>query len=212
MADTNNIPGNFIVGGSVTADTLTGGTINGMTRAQLPQEAFQIYKQRLTDMRVHDAIATVLPAAAGADDMGLVTGTPGTDAPTLQGVDFGGTTSDEKATFVWPVPVEYDDGQSISVSVRAGILTTVADASLTIDVECWKADGDGLVGSDICATAAQSCNSLTIAAKTFVVTPTGVVSGDLLVFRLTFAGTDSGDAGVMIPVVTSVAVLADIKG
>ena len=146
-------------------------------------------------------------AAASGDDMALITGTPGTDAPTLQGVDFGGTTSDEKCAFEFVVPQEYRAGAAITMRIKAGMLTTVADTSATIDVECWKDAGDGSVGSDICATAAQSINSLTMANKDFIITATGVVPGDRLVFRLSFAGTDSGDAGVMIPEIQNVALL-----
>lgn len=144
-------------------------------------------------------------AAASGDDMALVTGTPGTDAPTLQGVDFGGTTSDEKAAFEFVLPQEYRAGAAITVRVKAGLLTTVADTSATLDVECWKDAGDGSVGADICATAAQSINSLTMANKDFTITPTGIVPGDRLVIRLSFAGVDSGDLGIMIPEIQNVA-------
>ena len=211
LYETQRFPVNMIVegtldiGGAVTATT-------GLNRSQLIQTANAAYAIPLTSCRVHDALHTLLPGTAANDDMALITGTPGTDAPTLQGVDFGGTTSDEKCAFIWTVPVEYDSGESITVRVRCGVLTTIADTSLTIDCECWKQDGDGAVGSDLCTTAAQSCNSTTVANKDFTITPTGIVAGDTLIFRLSFAGTDSGNLGVMIPEIQSVKVLADIKG
>ena len=165
------------------------------------------YKIPFTRMKVHNALATNLPATAANDDMAIITGTPGTDAPTLQGVDFGGTTSDEKAAFELVLPQEYRAGSAITVRVKAGILTTLSDGSLTLDVEAWKDDGDGTVGSDICATAAQDINSLTMANKDFTITPTGLVPGDRLVIRLAFAGSDTGNTGVMIPEIQNVAVL-----
>jgi hypothetical protein len=199
------VEGTMNIGGEV---SLT----DGLARDQLQQDANAVYAIPLTNCRVHDALHTLLPGTAANDDMALITGTPGTDAPTLQGVDFGGTTSDEKCAFIWPVPVEYDPANSITVRVRCAMLTTVADTSCTIDVECWKADGDGAVGSDICSTAAQSMNSTTIANKDFTITPTGIAAGDTLIVRLSFAGTDGGNAGVMIPEIQSIKILADIKG
>lgn len=163
------------------------------------------YKLPLTRAKVHDAMATDLTATAANDDMALITGTPGTDAPTLQGVDFGGATSDEKCAFEFVLPQEYRAGSAITCRVRAAMLTTVADTSCTVDVEAWLDAGDGAVGSDICATDAQDMNSLTPANFDFTITPTGVVPGDRLIIRLSFAGTDSGDLGVMIPEISKVA-------
>lgn len=165
------------------------------------------HKLKLTDARVHDALDDASPPTAANDDMAIVTGTPGTDAPTLQGVDFGGTTSDEKAAFEFVLPRTYRAGSTVTVRARAGILTTVADDSLTLDCECWKDAGDGSVGSDICATAAQDINSLTMANKDFTITPTGLAPGDKLIIRLSFAGTDAGNVGVMIPEIQALAVL-----
>ena len=171
----------------------------------------QSYQIPVTAMRVHDAMSTVLPAAAAADDMGVVTGTPGTDAPNLQGVDFGGTSTDEKCGFQFQLPQTYRDGETITLRCKAGMLTTISDGTATLDCECWPDDNDGTVSADICATAAQSINSLTLADIDFTITPTGLVNGDMLNFRLTFGGSDTGNAGVMIPTVTRVEVLCDIN-
>jgi len=166
------------------------------------------YPVALTEARIHDSMDDFLPATAADDDMAIITGTPGTDAPTLQGVDFGGTTSDEKAAFEVVLPPDYIDGQSVTVRVRAAMLTTVADTSCTVDVEAFETDGDGAVGSDLCSTAAQSMNSLTPANLDFTITPTGLAAGDHLIIRLSFAGTDSGNAGVMIPEISAVDLIA----
>lgn len=171
----------------------------------------QAYPVRVTECRVHDAMSTVLPAAAAADDMGVNTGTPGTDGPSLRGVDFGATASDEKCGFQFVLPQSYRAGETITLRCHAGMLTTVADGSATLDVECWKDDGDGTVSADICATAAQNINSLTLADKDFTITPTGLEGGDLLNVRLSFAGSDTGNLGVMIPTITAITVLLDIN-
>ena len=187
--------------------------IEPVTRAQLQLETLVVHGVPLSSLRVHDAMATLLPAAAANDDMGLVTGTPGTDAPSLQGVDFGGGASDEKAAFEFILPPNYESGGAIYVKLLdCSCLTTAADTSLTVDCEVWKQTSAGAVGSDLCATGAQSINSTTPAAITFTVTPTGLVAGDKLIVRLSFAGSDTGDAGVMIPEICGVQMLLSIRG
>lgn len=186
-----------------------------LARSQQIQEVLVEYVVNPLLCRVHDSLHTLLGATAGspsADDMALITGTPGTDAPTLQGVDFGGTSTDEKCAFLFVLPAEYDEGQSITVRIRAAMLTTVSDGTATVDVECWKADDNGAVGSDICATAAQSINSLTPANKDFVITPSGLEVGDVLIIRVSFGGSDTGNAGVMIPEISKISLLLDIRG
>lgn len=185
---------------------------NFVQRGDCKQEALVVNPIPLTSMRVHDALQTVLPGAAANDDMGLVTGTPGTNAPTLRGVDFGGAATDEKCAFIFPLPIEYDAGQSITIRCHAGMLTTVSDGTATLDCEVWSDDGDGTVSSDLCTTAAQSINSLTLADIDFTVTPTGLSAGDVLFVRLSFGGSDTGNAGVMIPTITKVSVLLDMRG
>lgn len=165
------------------------------------------YPFALTNARVHDAMATVLPTTAANDDMAIITGTPGTDAPTLQGVDFGGVTSDEKCAFEYVLPPQYRAASPLTIRVRGAMLTTVSDGTATVDVEAWLAGADGAVGSDICATAAQSINSLTPANKDFTITPTDLVPGSRLIIRISFAGSDTGNVGVMIPEISKVSAL-----
>lgn len=183
-----------------------------LTRTEFETEENVPYRIPITSCRVHDAMDTVLPNAAAADDMGLITGTPGTNALLLQSVDFGGTTSDEKCAFEFVLPAEYQAGESITVKIRAGAITTLPDTSSTIDVECWPVAADGTVGADICATAAQSIRSLTMADKSFVITSTGLVAGDLLIIRLSFAGSDTGNLGVMALQINRIDVLLDVRG
>ena len=144
--------------------------------------------------------------------MALITGTPGTNSLRLQGVDFGGVSTDEKCGFEFVLPPEYVSGGSITVRANAQMNTAVSDGTATLDCECWSDDGDGTVSSDLCTTAAQSINSLTAANKDFVITPTGLVAGDRLFIRLSFAGSDTGNLAVMIPQINAVKVLLDVRG
>lgn len=181
-------------------------------RSALGQDDLAIYAVPVTSMRVHDAMHTVLPGTAANDDMAIITGTPGTDAPTLQGVDFGGTSTDEKCAFEFVLPPEYVAGETVVCRLTAAMITAVSDGTATVDVEAWETTKAGAVGADICATAAQSINSLTAADKDFVLTPTSLVAGDKLIVRLSFAGSDTGNLAVMIPEISSVQMLLDIKG
>ena len=183
-----------------------------LTRTEFETEENVPYRIPLTSCRVHDAMDTVLPNAAANDDMGLITGTPGTNALRLHSVDFGGTTSDEKCAFEFVLPAEYQAGESVTVRIRAGAITTLPDTTATVDVECWPVAADGTVGSDLCTTAATSIRSLTMANKDFAITSTALVPGDLLIIRVSFAGTDSGDLGVMKLQINRIDVLLDVRG
>lgn len=171
---------------------------------EVSSSAVASYPIALERMRVWDAFQTNLPGTAANDDMGLITGTLGTDSLRLQGVDFGGTSTDEKALFELILPPEYRAGSAVTIRVNAGMLTTISDGTATVDVEAYKDTGAGATGADICATAAQSINSLTMANKDFTITPTGLVAGDKLLVRLAFGGSDTGNVGVMIPQINAV--------
>ena len=112
------------------------------------------------------------------------------------------------------IPWEYEDGQSISVRVDAGMLTAVADVSATVDIAVYESDEDSLTsGSDICATAAVSdnMNSLTFAEIDFIVTPTTLVAGELLDVLISVAVRDNGDADVVKGCIGSVQLLCDVR-
>jgi hypothetical protein len=59
-------------------------------------------------------------------------------------------------------------GETITLRLSAGMLTTVASSSCTVDVEMYLTNRESLVsGSDLCATSATTINSLTFANKDF---------------------------------------------
>jgi hypothetical protein len=178
-------------------------------RTNLTQEDLVAYPLPLDAFRTHDALQTVLPGTASADDLGLSTGTLGTSSPVLQTVDFGGTTTTAYGRIRFAVPAEYVAGQTITLRLNAGMLTTISDGTATIDAQVYRAAAPTV---DVCATAATTINSLTASNKDFTITPTNVVPGDILDIRVAIAGSDTGDAGVMRGQIYSADLLLDIKG
>lgn len=211
MAD-SRIGGDLYVAGDLQANTYT--MSNGtLLRSKLTQEALAVYPINLASGRVHDDVSDLLPDAAANDDLELAGGAFGTGSWHLVGVDFGATNTTGYARFMVPLPAEYDAAQTINIRLSAGMLTTVADNAATCDVECYLSGRNALKsGSDLCTTAAQSCNSLTFADKDFVITATGLTAGDILDLRVTLYGIDAGNLGVMQVAIGAIELLCDIKG
>lgn len=162
--------------------------------------------------RVWDAVQTNPPGTASADDLGLVTGTYGTNPVRLTGGDMktlGATT--RRIYFSVPIPANYDDGETIQIRVRAKMETTVADVSCTVDLEAYVGSS-GAVGSDRVTTSAQSINSLTAANYDFMIDAATVDPGDLLECRLSIACNDAASATAVTPAIYKVSLLCDTRG
>lgn len=197
----------------IQGDLKVTGSIPKPNRSDLVQDNNQVYTVPLTQFRVHDALHTNLPGTAADDDLALATGTLGTDAPKLSAGDLkaaGATTRYGRVQV--PLPPEYQDGETVTLRVSAGMETTVADTSATVDVECYEVDREGGVGSDLCTTSAQDINSLTFANADFTITPTGLSAGDLLDIRLAVAVNDAATGTAVTAVIGQVELLLDIKG
>jgi len=193
---------------------LDGSLLPGIARSSLIQNDFAEYGIPFPRLRIHDAMQTPLSTAA-SDDLGLSTGgTFGSDSHYLTAGDckaLGATT--RRARFLFTLPPEYVAGQSVRIAAIAGMLTTVADASCTLDFEAYKSDKDGTVGgSDLVTTAATTINSLTFAAKNFELTASGLSAGDVLDIRATILCTDAATGTAVTPAIAHLALALDIKG
>ena len=176
------------------------------------QDPNVIFPIPFTDLRVWDAIATNLPGTSAADDLGLINGVFGTAPPTIGSGDVKASSTTRYARFQVPLPECYDSGETVSFSISAGMVTTVADTSCTVDVECYKLDKDAGIGGDLCATAAQTINSLVFGDKVFSITPSGFVAGDILDVRITIACVDAATGTAVKPTIGAIDLLCDIKG
>jgi len=209
--------------GNVTVQSLTSETASitgamltpsaAVVRSQMAQEALESFPVNMADLRVWDAMQTNLPGTAATDDLAFSGGTFATNAPRVTAGDLkaaGATT--RYARFQVALPPEYEDGETVTLRIKCGMLTTVADVSCTIDAQVYEMDGATAIGADICATAATTMNSLTFGNKDFTITPTALAAGDVLDVRLAIACNDAATATVVEPAIGLISLLCDIRG
>lgn len=211
--------GTVLVGLALQASTADGDLIEvlpsaaailgSVARAVLTQDDLAPYALPLVNAKVWDAPQTAIPGTPANDDLGLIYNTLGTASPSIESGDAKAATVTRYTYLQWAVPKEYQAGQTITLRLNAGMKTTVSDTSATIDAQVYRQAAPTV---DICATAAQSINSLTAADKDFTITPTDVVPGDLLEIRLAIAIVDGATGTAVIGKLYRATVLADIKG
>lgn len=217
------IDGDMYIAGALTADTMTlsascvtndsVSSSAAIARTKLAQTVLAEYPVELTRFRVWDAMQTNLPGTSAADDLGLIGGTFATASPMIQTYDVKAAGAQTlRARVVLNMPIEYDAAETVNIRVRGGMITTIADNSCTVDIECCKLDEDGAVAADICATAAQSINSLTKADKDFTITATTLNPGDQLDVRVTIAVNDAATATTVKAALSKISLLCDVRG
>ncbi len=179
----------------------------------LAQQNLQEYVIDLTRFRIHDAFNTNLPGTAADDDLALVGGTLGTNAPSIQAGDLkaAGATS-RHARCLFYLPPEYVAAETVQLRFAAGMITTAADTSCTLDVVCYLSDEDNSVSADLCATGATSMNSTSFADLDFTITSSALNPGDMLDFRITVACNDAATGTAVIPCVAAAKALCDTRG
>ena len=193
--------------------TLMEGVTPGLARSDLLQYNLQPYTIPWPAWRVWDSQHTNLPGTAATDDLALIGGTLGTNSPVIRAGDLkaaGATTRYARAHIV--LPAEYVAGQTVVLRFHAGVETTVADNTCTLDVEAYKSDEEGGISADLCATAATTINSLTLANKDFTITETTLNPGDTLDVRIAIACNDAATGTAVTPVIGAAKLLCDTKG
>ncbi len=180
---------------------------------KLAQRVLAAYPQKLTDCRIHDAFQTLLPGTPSSNDLGLIGGTFGTNHPELKtGNMAAGGNVTWYARLQIPLPPNYEDGQTVNIVVKGGMEGSVADVVSLVDIEAYQQDGNGGISSDLCATSAQSINSTTAAEKSFTITPTNLVAGDVLDTRLSVIVNDAATAASVVAAVGSLTLKCDTRG
>lgn len=207
--ETLRLPTNLDVQGDLTVR----GTLPNYPRSSLTQDDFASFDIPMTDLRVWDAFQTAIGSAA-SDDLGITTGTFGTGLPYVTAGDLksaGATT--RRARFLFVIPENYVAGQSVQITANAGMVTTAADGSCTIDFECYRSDRDTTIGgTDLVSTSATTINSTTFGEKNFTVTATSLSPGDILDVRVSITCTDSATVTAVIPAIADITMRIDVKG
>lgn len=212
MANSTTFPGDIIVAGDIRVNGSISPKIAKSNLLALAE--LQAFPVPLTNFRVWDALASLLPSAGANDDLGLVGGTFGTATPTLRTQDLKAAgASSNYARALIQLPWEYVAGESVTIRIKAGMITTVAGTSATVGVEAYKqqSDPDDAIGSDLVSTAATTMNSLTFADIDFTITPTSLSPGDILDVRIKTAVNDGASGTAVIAGISSVKLLCDVR-
>lgn len=186
---------------------------SAVTRAKIAQETLVAYPVPLTSLRVWNAFQTVLPNPSASDDLGMYGGTFASGSQYIATYDVktaGAVTLYARCRVA--LPAEYDAAESVSIRICQAKTSATAGTSSTVDVEAYRVDKGGGIGSDLCATAAQSINSATAADKDFVITPTTLNPGDELDVRITVAVNDAAGGSPVIAQFGGIDLMCDIRG
>jgi hypothetical protein len=209
MADNTIFEGDLTVYGN----TDFRGTKTPYLRSELAQDSNSANAIPLADLRIWDAFQTSL-TTAGTDDLGITAGAFATGVPFVTGGDCKNISATRYARFQVQLPHEYVGGETVALRAVAGMFTTVASGSATVDFEAYKVDvTNGLItGSDLVSTAAQSINLTAFANKDFNLTATTLNPGDWIDVRVTLAVVDVATATAVTPAIVALSLLADSKG
>ncbi len=165
------------------------------------------------------AITVLLAPAASPDDLSINSGTyTNTALPpyvTTKDVHSAGATTKYGRCLI-PVPCDFEGNlQTVTIRAFAGMKTTIADTLATLAVEAWRIDADGTYGAANVIQASdqtpKSINSLTAAAKDFVLDSTTILPGDLLDVRITINVTDAATVGAVIGAIWQLELQADLR-
>lgn len=185
-----------------------------IVRSKLVQETLVEYAVPWTWMFVHDAPATTLPAAAANDDLGLYGATFGTNTPYVATGNLQAASAQRYGRFVFPLPAEYDNNQSITIRVRARVnAPNLPTTTKTLDVEARLSnDESGVTGSELVGVAAQTL-TLSWANYDFTLGTTDTETGSNIDVRFNMNINDSGGAAEStIGEIGKISILMDVKG
>ncbi len=159
---------------------------------------------------------TVLLAPKGSpDDLQYVSGTYGSVVPYVGTPDLKAAgASTRYARCLITIPHDFEGyPESLTIRCVAGMKTTIADVTATIDVEAWRVDGDGTYGAaDLVSTVGPvTMNSVTAANKDFVLLTSTLAAGDVIDVRITIAVNDAATVGAVIGALWQLELLADLR-
>lgn len=202
-------PNAISVQGTATAERFSG----PMARTNLDTEQ-KIYNLPILGWRVHDAIQTHLPTTGAVDDLGITTGTWSTGVPHLRTAELNGGAGNGTyyARQQFQLPENYVAGQDGFLRFHAGMLTSVAATTFTVDGEVYRSDKDTTTGgSDLITTSATSANSTTFTSYDFALSGATLSPGDILDIRIAVVAT-SATASTHFGAIAAVHLVLPVKG
>jgi hypothetical protein len=206
---TLRIPDDVIIEGSLKVQ----GPLPEYPRASLAVDYLQPHPLPVFQWRKTTAFDANLPATSSGTDLGLYTGTHGTSAPYIATSDLktaGATTRTARTLF--QIPANYVAGKGVQIRLAAGMITTVADTSATINVDVRRIARDGTAGANLNAAAAVTINSLTLSDKTITLNAATLAPGDYLDIKATIVVTDAAGVTAVIATIALAEVLCAIQG
>lgn len=149
-------------------------------RAKLTEDAAAVYGIPVRDVMAADGAALGITEAAG--DFYLVLGT---NTIGLKGETANNETEASIGYVQFILPPEYVAGGDVTFRMTCSIAGAGTNNGSTIDISAYKF-ASGAVGSDICATAAQTfAAKATYYNKDFSITATSLSPGDCLIIKIT---------------------------
>ena len=136
----------------------------------------------------------------------------------LRGRTPVGATEACAGIFQYVLPPDYVPGTSLLVLLRTQLVTNLGGGAGTnnassVDVEAFEQSTSAAVGSDICATAAQTFTAPNAwESKSFTITGTGLLVGDIVNFRVTTTAIESGASQPIQIEIASILIRHDVRG
>ena len=113
---------------------------------------------------------------------------------------------------LFAIPDNYEAAADVVLRLHAGMKTTVADTTATVDAEAYKSDEEAGISSDLVTTAAATINSLTLSDVDFTISGGTLSPGDLLDIRIAVAINDGATGTAVIGQIGAVKLLCDTRG
>lgn len=177
------ITGQLNVSGAVTAP---------ISRSNIVLETAQVYPIPLVDFRVWNSFGSLLPGGAVADDLGLVNGAFSTFVPILQSLDLNALGAFQGyARAIVRLPRDYIAGQAIQIRAFAGMLSSVASVSASMDFAAYKSAGYNISSADLVNTSSQSINTISPTTFTYDLITTALSPGDTIDLRVELVGNSA---------------------
>ena len=205
----STLTGNVAAAGTlaVTGVTTVAGGIaaGGVARTALAEDALAVFDLPIRNWMAEDGAVLGI-----AEEAGTFFVQDGTNQMYLQGEVSNNETEVSVMKTSFTLPENYVDGATINIRAVVDVTGAGTLGTCTVDFSVFKQDNDGAIGSDLVTTSATAVTADS-GAKDFVVTPTGIVSGDVLSIKLTTSIQETAATAIQ-AIITKTQMLLDVKG